>query len=288
MPTKPKDVAPMSTRSTRNMSRELRSASPFKSSAPSAVQNRPKATPRKSRVKKNIDNKSTKQTSESDGREINDSDDQPDGETLDSSTGHENQQSEVEIEDELPQSKKSRSPKKRARSQDRNVEPGNDEAEEIAGENDAAEPLPSNTVRVSVHSDVRDDGKTETTRTTVKVEMPTDAPDMDMPQDATEMIEKAREMVMTAQALQETSGEGQSGAPASSERSRKRKAEELELDDVEEIVEVDGVRDDVGNDRELEARPAKRQRVMVPAIEYRREKIQKRALVGLTATFALG
>ena len=276
----------MSTRSTRNMSRELRSASPSKVSAPSAVQNRPKATPRKSRVKKNIDSKSAKQTGEADGREINDSDDQPDGEILDNITGHENQQSEAELEDELPQSKRSKSPKKSARFRDRNAEVGDDP--DIAGEDDVAEPLPSNTVRVSVHSDVRDDGETETTHTTVKVEMPTDAPDMNMPQDATEMIEKAREMVMTAQALQDTEGEGQPAAPTSSKQNRKRKAEELELDDVEEIVEVDSVGEKNGNDQALEARPAKRQRVMVPAIEYRREKIQKRALVGLTATFALG
>lgn len=269
------------------MSRELRSASPSKSSAPPVPgANRPKATPRKPRAKKTPESKSAKHAKDLDAHEIGDSDDQAEQNNQDSNVIHEDEEPEVEAEDEeQPKAKRSRSSKKEKAEGTEEVEAQAEPKQgDAPNDEEPAEPLPENTVRVSIHSDVRDDGKTETTHTTVKVEMPTDAPDMKMPTDATEMIEKAREMVKTAQALQETNGEPHSGAPTLSKQSRKRKAEELELDDVEEVVEVIAPEDD---DSALE-RPVKRQRVMVPAVEYRREKVQKRALLGLSATFALG
>ncbi|KAK4994828.1 hypothetical protein LTR66_005233, partial [Elasticomyces elasticus] len=100
----------------------------------------------------------------------------------------------------------------------------------------------------------------EVTSTTVKVELPTSHPDLPLPEDAQGMIEMAKRMVEEANKLDgKTVG------------SRKRKAEELEVDDEED---------------ELMVQPAKRARVL--ETQLRKEKIKRRAMVGIAGALAFG
>lgn len=277
----------------RTTSRELRSASPSKKPAPvpasAAIKDRPIATPRKPRAKKNPilpESKSVRETrassqaanemapSSSIADSVADS-----GEEADIDAETEAIADDVEATvDETKEDDDEESDEEEDKAQD-------EESEEEVDEEDA---LPGNTVRVSVQADVTDDGETETTRTTVRVEMPADAPELALPQDASEMIEKARAIVERARELQDTqTGESATPAPAPS---RKRKADEyeedlvLELDANEELVEVTPAERGASS---LQP-PAKKLRVMVPAEEYRREKVTKRAFLGLSFSLAFG
>ncbi|KAI9712867.1 MAG: hypothetical protein M1828_001536 [Chrysothrix sp. TS-e1954] len=153
------------------------------------------------------------------------------------------------------------------------------------------EPLAKNTARVTVNSDVQDDGAIETTRTSVKVEMPADAASQPLPESPEQALEAAKKIVADAVTMQD----GDEGAPAVPAAGRKRKASEaVELvEPEEEIVEVadskQGSRSDKVHFGERRgAPPAKRTRIMVPATDFRREKMQKRALMGLSASLAIG
>ena len=117
-------------------------------------------------------------------------------------------------------------------------------------------------VLVEVDSAVEVNGDTETTHTTVKVEMPFGSPEMPMPEDTEAMISKAKEMVEEARKLEgESSGGG------------KRKAEVLDDDETDE-------------ERDAELQPAKRARLLQQEVKVQR--VRNRALVGLAATMAIG
>ena len=117
-------------------------------------------------------------------------------------------------------------------------------------------------VMVEVESNVEKKGNTETTTTNVKIEMPTGSPELPLPENPEEMIEKAKQMVEEAKKI-----DGESSASGS-----KRKAEELN-DDTEEA----------GDD---EPQPAKKVRLLEQ--ELKTEKVRNRAMFGVAATLVLG
>jgi hypothetical protein len=132
-----------------------------------------------------------------------------------------------------------------------------------AGDNDSeikvAKEEPVVRVKVDTDVEIKEDGE-EITHTHVEVEMPAGSPELPLPEDTVAMIEKAKEMV---EAAMESNGAGPSKA-------QKRKADDIEDDD-EETPEVAG--------------PAKKVKVEA---DLRKERIKTRALIGLSATLAIG
>jgi len=116
-------------------------------------------------------------------------------------------------------------------------------------------------VRVEVDQEVEVNGDTEVTHTNVIVEMPAGLPEMPLPEDTEAMLEKAKQMVEEAKALE--------GSPVA-KSSRKRKVEEVEPSDI---------------DNELPVQPAKRAKVLEE--KYKRERVRTRAVFGVAASLAV-
>ncbi|CAD6563956.1 MAG: hypothetical protein ASARMPRED_002585 [Alectoria sarmentosa] len=118
-------------------------------------------------------------------------------------------------------------------------------------------------VKIVVESNVETKGDSEREETTtVQIQMPTDVPELPLPEDPQKMIETATEMVAVAR---KADGEGSSSKA-------KRKAEEMD-------EESDGSADN-------ELQPAKRARLLVE--ELKKEKVRTRALLGVAATLVIG
>lgn len=115
------------------------------------------------------------------------------------------------------------------------------------------------TVRVEVDQEVEVNGDTEITHTNVTVEMPAGLPELPLPEDTEAMLEKARQMVEEARALE-----------SSPKQSRKRKVEEVEPTDV---------------DAELPVQPMKRAKLLEE--KYKRERVRTRAVFGVAASLAV-
>lgn len=103
------------------------------------------------------------------------------------------------------------------------------------------------------------DGDEEVESTKVNIEMPAGLPELQLPNDAQEMLAQARAMVHEAEKINGTSS-----------AKGKRKAEEMVEDDEEE----------------LELLPPKR--VKAVQTELRKEKIKRRAITGIAAGLAFG
>lgn len=125
-------------------------------------------------------------------------------------------------------------------------------------------------VKVTVDQDVKveDDG-TEIERTKVDIKMPFTAGGPPSADDAARMIEEAKAMVATAEAdVAEASSKSAKG---------KRKAEDYEADIEEEGAE---------GSTALALRPKAKK--VKTEVELRKDKVKKRALVGITFTLAAG
>lgn len=135
----------------------------------------------------------------------------------------------------------------------------------------------SEVVKVTVDSDVLDNGdNTETTHTHVEVEMPASLPDLPLPDDTEAMIAKAKEMVEAAVEVESAAAKG-----SKNKRSSKRKAaavQEEEEEDVKTKETAEG------------AGPAAKKAKIDPKAEseLKKEIVKKRALIGISATLALG
>lgn len=114
-------------------------------------------------------------------------------------------------------------------------------------------------VRIEVGQEVEVNGEKEVTHTSVTIEMPAGLPELPLPEDTEAMLEKAKQMVEEAKALE-----------SSPRHTRKRKAEEVEQTDV---------------DAELPVQPAKRARVLEE--KYKRERVRTRAVFGVAASLAV-
>jgi hypothetical protein len=119
-------------------------------------------------------------------------------------------------------------------------------------------------VRVEVDETTEKTNGTETTHTTVTIEMPAGHKDLTLPDSAEGVLETSHEIVEEARKLEKAKG-------------TKRKADELEDD---EEVEEEGP-----SNSSLEAQPAKRQRLLEERLKS--ERVKTRALVGITTTIAL-
>ena len=119
------------------------------------------------------------------------------------------------------------------------------------------QPSDGEKVKVEVDSTVEVNGDVETKHTTVKVELPPDSPDFPLPESTQEMIAKAKEMVEEARKLE---------AGMSAKKTNKRKAEEDDEDD--------------------DKPKSKKTKGLEEALK--REKVKTKALIGLSATLAIG
>ena len=169
------------------------------------------------------------------------------------------QQQSPPASSETPKGKKSKKSSKAA--EKASVEPEKDADDKTVAK---AELNGNDKVKVEVDSAVEVNGDTETTHTHVTVEMPAGAPELPLPEDTEAMIENAKRMVEEARALD----------AQSSSQAPKRKADDAELDEVDTDSEA------------LPSQPAKKARVLEEKLK--RERVRSRALIGISATLALG
>lgn len=132
-------------------------------------------------------------------------------------------------------------------------------------DNDTEEPV----VRVAVDTEVEVNGDVETTHTHVEVEMPAGLPSLPLPEDTAAMIAKAKEMVEAATKHSELT------ATEPSKKS-KRKAEDIEVEE-----------DDNEGSQLVPSKKARMETIVETEMRLKKEKVQKRALIGISAAMAI-
>jgi len=150
--------------------------------------------------------------------------------------------------------------------------PNTDDSQKEVKEEDVSEEAteePKVTVTVEKSVVVKDE--VETTKTHVEVEMPAGLPELPLPEDGAAMIAKAKEMVDAANAKEKAA---RTSAEVSLPKRAKRKADEVEDDD-DAVVEFGSVGAPVPKKAKIET-------------ELKREKVKTRALIGISATLAIG
>jgi hypothetical protein len=138
----------------------------------------------------------------------------------------------------------------------------------LPDEPSATTPVKKQTVKVEVDETVETNGDVEVKSTHLKVEIPGAVGEPPSTQSTEEMLAKAREMVEDARKL-----EGQPATPT------KRKADELEEEEEEGEEEGDAAEQSEG---------PKSKRTKVLENQLKKEKVKTRALLGLSATLAIG
>ncbi|BCS19153.1 KilA-N domain-containing protein [Aspergillus puulaauensis] len=119
-------------------------------------------------------------------------------------------------------------------------------------------------VKIDIKSDATEGTGVQTAQTTISVEMPISLPEAPSAEETQEMIAKAKEMVKDAVKLQEEPAQSSAAA-------KKRGADEAELSEEE--------------DEETKKLRTKRAKVLEEKLK--RERVRNRALVGVSAAFAL-
>ena len=269
--------------------REIRSASPSKLPPPTP-ESRPKASPRKRGRKEKKETKST-ENAKSSSRALQDI-------VLEATPSIADSVADTdEVEDEATHAIAEAAAAAAVETSAEDIA----EAATVVNGALAAEALEEPTTVVTVTSEEQDDGGIDTTRTKVSIEMPAGAVNEDFPENPEQAIQDAKAIIQEAKGLQKSDGVAASPKPTS----KKRKAEELEVENSEEEVVTEIIEDEDRPTADGEASsspaekhvqfgeraqepPAKRTRVMVPADEFRKQKMQKRALMGVTATVAVG
>ncbi|GAB1734905.1 hypothetical protein NU195Hw_g1376t1 [Hortaea werneckii] len=124
-------------------------------------------------------------------------------------------------------------------------------------------------------------GEEDEERTKVNIELPAGNLDLPLPNDTEAMLREARRMVQEAEDLSAgASSEGGNATTSSSNKPSKSKRKAEEMIDEDDEVGLEGPRAADGG-------PAASKRARVE-IKLRKEKIKKRAAVGITASLALG
>ncbi|KAI2467174.1 DNA-binding domain of Mlu1-box binding protein MBP1 [Annulohypoxylon bovei var. microspora] len=125
-------------------------------------------------------------------------------------------------------------------------------------------------VQIKVGQEVEFHGDVETTQTAVELELPVSGEPS--PEEAARLIEEAKEMVRIAAA--------ETAASSGLSSKGKRKADDIAVDEEEEEAEIAGEISD-----EPRSKKAKTEKTEV---QLRKERVRNRALVGLSATLAVG
>ncbi|GIZ41321.1 hypothetical protein CKM354_000462800 [Cercospora kikuchii] len=123
---------------------------------------------------------------------------------------------------------------------------------------------PKDTVRVEVETTTREGAEGEVEDVKLKMELPSNHPDLKIPDNTEDMLEKARQMVAEARKIE--------GNSTVREKAKRK---------IDEVVDED---DEV----ELEAASRAASKAKPVEVELRKEKIRRKALTGVAVTAAVG
>lgn len=163
------------------------------------------------------------------------------------------------------------SPKKSSRSKSKKSKSTRTEPETVDTEDRGESEKTSESVQVEVKKSADAEIPARTTQTTVPIDMPITLPEAPSAAETEKMIAEAKQMVQEAvEARAEEKATGEPSSAKAAKAVKKRKPEELSDDE---------------EDEETKTLRTKRARVLEDKLK--RERVRNRALVGVTAAFAL-